>query len=74
MQRPSLRAACKTVLHFHGRSTSYPIMMDIDLNFWGLAVVPVGVSICFFPALFIWICQELKAGRAEKESAKGPSN
>jgi hypothetical protein len=46
------------------------IVTDIDLNYWGLAVVPVGVFICIFPALLLWICQEIKAGRAEKQNAK----
>ena len=42
-------------------------MTNIDLNYWGLLVVPVGVSICFFPALLIWIWREVRA-RKERES------
>jgi len=42
-------------------------MTDIDLNLWGELVVPLGVAICFFPALWIWICQEIKAGPAEEK-------
>jgi len=62
----------KTALHLRRRGKSCSIMTDINLNYWGLAVVPVGVAICFFPALLIWIWEEFKAGRAEKQNAKDP--
>jgi hypothetical protein len=45
-------------------------MTDIDLNFWGLVVVPIGVAICFFPPLWVWICEEIKAGQTEKQEAQ----
>jgi hypothetical protein len=48
-------------------------MTDINLNYWGLAVVPVGVAICTFPLLWLWICEEIKAGRQEKQKAKAPA-
>jgi hypothetical protein len=42
-------------------------MHDIDLATWGLIVVPVGVAICFGPALLVWVREELRAGREEKQ-------
>jgi hypothetical protein len=42
-------------------------MQDIDLAMWGLIVVPVGVAICFGPALLVWLREELQAGAAEKK-------
>ena len=33
-------------------------MTDIDYNFWGELVVPVGVSICFGIALLSWLRDE----------------
>ena len=44
-------------------------MKDIDLAFWGLIVVPLGLAICFGPALVVWIREELQAGAEEKEKA-----
>ncbi len=41
-------------------------MHDIDLATWGLIVVPIGVAICFGPALLVWFFLELRAGREEK--------
>jgi hypothetical protein len=45
-------------------------MTDIDLNTWGLIVVPVGVSICFGVALLVWLRDELRAGAEEKKNAR----
>jgi len=30
----------------------------IDTNIWGFLAVPVGVALCFGPALFVWIKDE----------------
>ena len=30
----------------------------IDTNIWGFLAVPVGVVLCFGPALFVWIRSE----------------
>jgi hypothetical protein len=43
-------------------------MTDIDLNYWGLVVVPIGLAICFFPALGIWLVQEMKAGPEDDDT------
>jgi hypothetical protein len=40
---------------------SLTFMEDIDLAKWGLIVVPIGVAICFGPALLVWFFAELKA-------------
>jgi hypothetical protein len=45
-------------------------MHDIDLATWGLIVVPIGVAICFGPALAVWIVQELRAGSEEKDNSQ----
>ena len=29
-----------------------------DSNIWGFLAVPVGVAVCFGPALFVWIKEE----------------
>jgi len=29
-----------------------------DMNYWGLVVVPIGVAICFGPALIAWVKAE----------------
>lgn len=29
-----------------------------DSNIWGFLAVPVGVAVCFGPALFVWIREE----------------
>jgi hypothetical protein len=42
-------------------------MMDIDLATWGMIVVPLGVAICFGPALLVWLREELRAGAEEKK-------
>ena len=47
-------------------------MTDLDLATWGLIVVPIGVAICFGPALLVWFFQELRAEPEDKpqENAK----
>ena len=48
-------------------AASLHFMIDIDLAWWGLIVVPIGVAICFGPALLVWFFQELRAGAEEKQ-------
>ncbi|HWD20434.1 MAG TPA: hypothetical protein VHB20_14260 [Verrucomicrobiae bacterium] len=45
-------------------------MTDSDLNIWGELVVPVGLLICFGPALALWFVEELKASKQEKAAAR----
>ncbi len=40
-----------------------------DLNYWGLICVPVGLGICFWPALLAWFKMGT-ADRLEQEKAK----
>jgi hypothetical protein len=42
-------------------------MTDMDLATWGLIVVPIGVAICFGPALLVWLREEFSADAAEKD-------
>jgi len=42
-------------------------MEDTNLAYWGMIVVPIGVAICFGPALLVWLRDELRAGAAEKQ-------
>ncbi len=42
-------------------------MTDTNLALWGVIVVPLGVAICFGPALLVWLRDELRAGAAEKQ-------
>jgi hypothetical protein len=51
---------------FEEAGTSLGFMTDSNLNFWGEIAVPVGVAICFGPALLVWFFAELKASRQEK--------
>jgi hypothetical protein len=48
-------------------------MTDIDLNLWGLIVVPVGLTICFGLALLVWLRDELRAGPEEEKSERRQS-
>jgi len=40
-------------------------LLNGDLSIWGVIAMPVGVAICFGPALFMWLKAEL--GAAEKD-------
>jgi hypothetical protein len=42
-------------------------MEDTNYNFWGLLVVPVGVSICFGFALLVWLRAEIRAEPEDKQ-------
>lgn len=42
-------------------------MTDTNLALWGVIVVPLGVAICFGPALLVWLRDELRACAAEKQ-------
>ena len=41
--------------------------MEQDLGLWGIYAMPVGLILCFGPALFVWIRAELAARRVESE-------
>jgi hypothetical protein len=48
-------------------------MTDTNLAYWGMIVVPIGVAICFGPALLVWLRDELRAGAEEKLKQKQDS-
>jgi hypothetical protein len=37
----------------------------IDTNIWGFLAMPIGVLLCFGPALFVWIKNEYFSGPPE---------
>jgi hypothetical protein len=57
-------------LHFLTACEPKNAMTDSDLNIWGELVVPVGLLICFGPALALWFVEELKASKQEKAAAR----
>ena len=70
---PVLRG--KTLLYIRfGPDKSEAAVMDNllsilngDLSIWGVIAMPVGVAICFGPALFMWLKAELGTQRADKD-------
>ena len=47
-------------------------MNDTNLAYWGMIVVPLGVAICFGPALLVWLREELgpDASKIDKPETK----
>jgi hypothetical protein len=41
--------------------------MDV---FWSIFVVPIGVAICFGPALIAWVWMERRSGRESNASGR----
>ena len=35
-----------------------------------MIVVPVGLAICFGPAVLVWLREELRAGKLEKQKSR----
>jgi hypothetical protein len=42
-------------------------LINGDLSIWGVIAMPVGVAICFGPALFAWLKAELRPEPPEKD-------
>jgi hypothetical protein len=42
-------------------------MHDTNLAYWGLWIVPLGLAICFSPALFVWLKAEWSAEDEDQE-------
>jgi hypothetical protein len=63
-------AALQISLHFAPIAHPAAVMTELDLAWWGLIVVPVGVAICFGPALLVWLVQEFRGDTAEKDYPK----
>jgi len=54
-------AVKKTFLYIpRFRSNFSRAMMDSELSYWGIWCVPLGLVICFGPALFVWLKEEFK--------------
>jgi hypothetical protein len=55
----------KHLIYAQNSFTTFPqpanlcaLMTDVDLALWGMIVVPIGVAICFGPALLCWLRDE----------------
>jgi len=46
-------------------------MLELNVNYWGLICVPLGILICFGPVLFAWLSGSSKAP-GEDNRGKGP--
>ena len=44
-------------------------LLNGDLSIWGVLAMPVGVAICFGPALVVWLKDELKS-EEEREDGR----
>ncbi len=42
-------------------------MTDANMAYSGLWLVPLGIAICFGPALILWVLAEIKAGKDKKD-------
>jgi len=42
-------------------------MTETNSAYWGLWLVPLGVAICFGPALLVWLWAEIRAGKEKKK-------
>jgi hypothetical protein len=41
------------------------MIASVDSNIWGFLAVPVGLLLCFGPALFVWIKKEYFSGPSD---------
>jgi hypothetical protein len=48
-------------------------MGSYDLNTWGIYAMPLGVLLCFGPALIVWIRAELRSAAEERQSQEPKS-
>jgi len=42
-------------------------LLNGDLSVWGVFAMPLGVLLCFGPALFVWLKAELRTPPEEKD-------
>jgi len=45
-------------------------LLNGDLSIWGVIALPVGVAICFGPALFMWLKAELGTEPEDKDEGR----
>ena len=65
--RETIRPVRRNVLykaHLHRKLPT--LTMESDLNLWGIFAMPVGLLLCFWPALLAW----LSAERASKTTTE----
>lgn len=48
------------------RESVAAIMDYFDINLWGIFAMPVGLILCFGPALVVWLVQELGGNRQDR--------
>jgi hypothetical protein len=66
-------AAAKKSLYLCAEAgTLQAVMTDSNLNIWGELVVPIGLIVCFGPALALWALQEIKAPKEDDGSRRAP--
>jgi hypothetical protein len=46
------------------------MLIAVDTNIWGFLAVPVGVLVCFGPALVFWIIREYFSGPPKDSQGK----
>lgn len=44
--------------------------MENDLSLWGIFAMPVGLVLCFGPALLVWIRMELASKSSDARPAR----
>jgi hypothetical protein len=42
-------------------------LLNGDLSIWGVLAMPLGVALCFGPALLVWLKEELGAPEKPKD-------
>ncbi len=42
-------------------------LLNSDLSIWGVLAMPVGVALCFGPALLVWLKEELRGPGQRKD-------
>ena len=42
-------------------------LLNGDLSIWGVIAMPLGVAICFGPALAVWLKEEMRGGDGEEK-------
>jgi hypothetical protein len=42
-------------------------LLNGDLSIWGVLAMPLGVALCFGPALLVWVKEELETPEKHKD-------
>jgi len=46
---------------------SVTTLLNGDLSIWGVLAMPLGVTLCFGPALLVWLKEELGSSEKHKD-------